>query len=670
VAEAAPEPVELPPVEALTSLPEPPEPEPDTTWHAVKRTLKRGWFDPFQAFELEVDRERFWRAQGFLFLASLFGPLLMMLLLGLIPALIFQVAAAINGFTPPNPFYEVTVYPVVFILAKGYWVAYLVLPLAVLLGGWLWAAATAWSLARNSGTDDFGKMFCILALLGSMYAPFSMFPFIRLVALAGLIWFVARRMDEYFGVTFLSLAKRGGILLLIVAAGDTWFERKVESSYTSNSELSANLSAFYNTRRKLEWPAFRTPMKITPLQALLENLGSMNPEIREKATRSALAMLSGVLDPPEDRFKVALRMAEMGNQDGMLYLARAYQSGQGVPPDSGQSLTWVGKVMENESRSLECSMALAQLLIQNKRGLEGKRMFVQLAKVHMADLAKIAAFTSRAGFGTPEAQFTWEVQNLYSSDSSNANAYSKMNSARNGYSSNGQWYGDATTLRQNLLQRLRNLDAGGTQWLYRALITEYGIATKAEPEVYGEAAVDLSSDEALENVPKNDPAALTAIGNSFAEKGNDPKAREYWRKATMALNSDNRAPNARLYLRLAESLDPAGHPILAGDKDSPEAIRCYLGFLLLDGDATTERRRAVVALKRLGVPVEADPMFCSSNAFYALCARHELAEGLVLLGSELTGGGRNRTPVNLQKAKECFQKARELGYQGPIVHTL
>lgn len=663
VAHAVLEPRELPVTTGIEEEPESP------SWRTVKKTVRRGFFDPFEAFEDKVDRERFRRSQIFLVVTSLVGPMLMTLVLGFLAALVYQAAAALSGFTPPNAFYELALYPIVYILAKGYWISYLVLPLAILVGGWAWAAVTAWNLTRDANREEFGKMFCILALLGAMYAPFTMFPFIRLVALGFLIWFVARRMTMYFDIPFFHLAKRGGLLLLILAAGYTWFERKVESSYATNSELSTNLNAIYNMRRKLDWPSFRAQKAVSPLQALMDNLGSLEPETREKATRSATAALNRAAEPPEDRFRLALRMAELGNSDGMVYLAKAYQSGQGVRADAAQSLAWIGKAVENNPKNLDYAMTMALTLIQNKRALDGKRMFVQLAKANLNELSRIGTFIRNAGLGAPETTLTWDIQNLYRQDATSSGSYSGMNTARNAYSNNGMRYTDDTSFRQVLLERLASLDRDRNQWFYRALISEYGSSATAEPETYGEAPVDLSSDEALKGVANDDPVALGQVGDQFADKGNVARAREYWLKSILAVKGDIRGRNARYYLKLAESFDPQGDSSKTAGASPRDAIRGYLGYLLLAESPGNMKIKVIDSLKRLGVSIDRDMNF-STGPFHALCAKHEVVEGLVMLGCDDMGGSVTGMPKNLAKARECFQRAKELGYQGPAIHML
>ena len=659
-------------------VPMPAEPEEEaprvpSSWGTVKTVVARGFFDPFEAFEQRVDPERFRRSQGFLVLISLVGPMLATLALGFLAAVIYQIMAAFHSVTPANPFYELALYPVVYVFVKRYWIAYLVLPSLVLLIGWLWALGTAWNLARDS-EEDFHKMFCILAMLGAMLAPFTMFPLLRLLALGVLIWYVSRRMGRYFEISFFHLVKRGGILLLILIAGYTWCERKVESYYPERSELNANLTAFYSKNQKLQWPAYGVQKVVSPIQALWDDLGSFDETVRNRSTASALAIMKHAGTAPQDRLRLAVRLAELGNAESMRFAAQAYQSGLGTPVDGGKALAWIHKAVEANPASLDLAMEEAALCFKNQRVLEGKRLFVALAKEHLDALNQITAYMAANGCGTADTKLSWEVQNLYRQEGNQA----MLNARSNGgpYGQNQYGYGngygyarpfEGPSRRDLLLERISKVNRDNTQWFFNALVSEYGTTTLAEASVYGEAAQDTTTDELLAKIGAEDTAALAEAGDRLAEKGEVVKAREYWLKASQSLTTDKRRPNARLYLCLAESHD-------AGLRATPaalprEASRYYLGYLLLTEESQVARTKALAALKRLGVLVAPD-VDVNGTPFLTLCTKYDVPEAWVMMGCNYMGDTLTHTPKNLVKARECFQKATALGYKGPAVHML
>lgn len=648
---------------------EPEEPQSPSSWGTVKEVVARGFFDPFEAFEHRIDWHRFTKSQTALVVASLVGPLLFLLVMSFVGAILYQAIAALNSFAPPNTFYELALYPLVYVLAKGYWIAYLVLPMGVLVLGWLWAAGTAWFLARDTG-EDYLKLFCILAMLGAMVAPFTMFPFFRLVVLGILIWYTARRMSGYFGIPFFHLVKRGGIPLLVCVAAYAWMERKTESFYDSPSELSASLNAFYNKKQKLVWPSFWTKSARPLYQDLYDGISSFDPDTRNRAIEKATAIMNNPRETPENRLHLALSIAATGSTVGMVFASHALETGQGVPVDLPSALGWMQKAAEADPKNLDFGLGCANLLLLNKRALEGKRMFVRLAKGNMNSLDKITLFLRKTAICSPENAIAYEIENLYRVGAS-ATRYN--NSYNNNYESDPNSYyrtphlSDELSLRNSLLERLAGLDRDGSQWFFRALISEYGTTTPASPEVYGEASAAAGEDSAAVKTDMVDPVALSSAGDHCNEKGDFMKARECWLKAASMLTSDKRLPNASLYLKLAESYDPALNR--NSQTTTREAIRFYLGHLLLVDYTTGSINKVIASLNRLGAPISPQVKL-SSLEFLSQCVKYDVPEAWVMTGCNYMGGSSYGVSKNLAKARDCFQKAKALGYRGPAVNLL
>ena len=626
-------------------------------WRAVKNVVGRGFFDPFLAFGSGVDWERFSRAQLFLFAISLVGPFAFLLVFSIFSAILYQIGAALNSVTPPNPFYELALYPLAYLFAKGYWVAYLVLPMSIFILGWIWAGMTAWNIARDSDADV-KEMFCVLAMLGSMFASFTMFPFLRLLALGFLILYMSRRMNQHFDISIMHLARRGGIFLVGMVVFYTWFERKVESCYAVSSEMSTNVNDFYFKNKKLEWPAFRVKKITTANQLLLQNLWSLDSGVREKAIVKALSVISNNAESLDARFALALRIADLGNVAGMVYASKAYQSGQGVPVDNAQALLWMHNASVASPRQLEYGLDEANLLFLNKRILDGKRRFVNLAKSNIDSLDEISSFIRKQGYGLPEYSIAWEVERLYRQN----HVSGTMTYRYTCYY--GDIYSEELNYRAELLQKLNSLDRDGTQWFYRALITEFGSESQASAEIYGESSAESEVDEFNKKIEMNDPGALLVLGDRSFDGKDLVKARSYWLKAAMSLNSDKRRVNARIYLKLAESYDPA--IVGAGHGNAREASRFYLGYLLLAEYSGASNGKTLDALKTLGVVVDKN-VDVSSFSYVSLCAKYDIPEAWAILGSYYVGGQLEGARKNPAKARECFQKAKGLGYQGPVV---
>jgi len=246
-----------------------PEPEevvpPPSRLAPVKAWIHKGYFNPAKAFEDGVDWGHFWRAQTFLFLLSLAMPFLMLLVSGFLLGIVYSIGASLNSVTSPNPIQELMIYPFIFVLTRGYWIAYLALPVGMFLTGWLWATASAWALSRGE-TDhfDFRKALAVSAMFGAMLAPFTMFPFLRYLALAVILWIFARNMEGRFQIGFWRLVGRGGLILLSAGFLYGSFERKVESLLPAGEELRTNLDAFLRQHKRMEWPSFRTKIQLNP----------------------------------------------------------------------------------------------------------------------------------------------------------------------------------------------------------------------------------------------------------------------------------------------------------------------------------------------------------------------------------------------------------------------
>ncbi|MBP1627404.1 MAG: hypothetical protein H6Q00_1879 [Holophagaceae bacterium] len=638
----------------------PVSPEPSPEWIRVKSLVGKGFFNPFKAFGDELDWGRFVRAQGFLILASLLWPILFLGITSFLSAILYHGVAALYSTTPPNSFIELAIYPVVFVFVKNYWIAYLLLPLAVLALGWLWALVVAWAVDREAGAD-FKKRFCILAMLGAMFAPFVLFSFVRLLVLILLIAYTAKRMKEHFEIDFAQMLKYAGVPLLIAAVSYSFFERRVEALFSRNSELSANLNAYYFKHRKLEWPSRAPEVMPSHSQLLYEGVGSLDPEVRQRAMQEVAGILDQSGETPEIRFRLASRLAELGNVKGMIFLAKAYRSGHGVPANPSKALDWMCRAAEKDPSDTGCQMEVADLLILNNRVLEGKRHFVSLAKNNMDSLGDISAFITGHGYGAPDRALTWDVQNLYKTEVSPAYL---SNSRYRSWEPNSM--GDKLDVKSDLLARIASLDRNGNQWFYRALVTDYASLTPADSEVYGESGAAESGEELARAMETNNPAELEALGDRFLKAGDAASARKFWLKATTVIDSDYRQTNAKFYLKLAESFDPTTQS--NASPNAQQAIRFYLGYMLLTDYSGYSKPTVFTALARLGVPLDRG-VDISSAQYLILCTKYDVPEAWAIVGSYHLGGNLKGIPKDREKARECLRRASQLGYKGPLVRT-
>jgi len=655
-------PVPLPPPpgrEIRPPTPPPVEVEPSrpSRLAPIKSLVKTGYFDPAKAFEYDVDWPRFWRAQGFLLLLSLCMPFLVLLLLGVVLGITYMTGASLYSATAPNPVHEVMLYPVVFILARGYWIAYLLLPLGLYAICWLWAALTAGLLAMGKDSDlSFGQALGVLAMLGAMLAPFTLFPFIRLLALAGFLWLLVRRMEDTFEVGFWRLVGRGGLILVGAVFLYGAFERKVESYFPAGEELRANLEGFVRQKKHLDWPSFHAKVYINPNERLFADLSDFTPQVREQAIQKALAMLKAGTETPDFRFRLAQRLAEDGQIEACLPLSRCYSAGVGTAVNLPLALDWMQKAVTAQPANLELGLEKARLLFLASRRLEGKQWLVQMAKGQMKDLGKVTAFVQKENLGQIDSTFTWDVQGLY--QQGNTSSYSGTTTTVS--TTYGTRYVSEYQTRQEVLtKKLYVNENDKSLWFYRALVAEYARSEVAGPEVYGEASTDFQTAELQQKIKEGDPVALDTLADRSAASGDVATARRYWIAATQVLNNDSRRNNVPYYLKLAESYaaeDAAKAP------DPREATKYYLATLLISSSSVRMTPIGMDPLQRLLKGRVPDP---AGQPFLDLCLKHDIPEAWVMMGDRYFNGDFPGVPKNVVKAKDCFLKAQALGYKGP-----
>ncbi|WP_243318720.1 hypothetical protein [Geothrix paludis] len=650
---------EIPPAEEVSELPHPEPnapPRRPARLEPVKNLVKQGYFDPTRAFESTVDWKRFRKAQISLFLLSLLAPFLTLLLLGFLLGVVYLTGASLYSATSPNPIYQLMLYPLVFVVARGYWLAYLALPFGLFAIGWLWAAATAWSISRlEEGTlIDFKKALSILAMLGAMLAPFTLFPFLRLLALAVILWFIVRRLEDTFDIGFWPMVGRGGLILLASVFLYGAFERKVESYFPAGEELRTNLQAFIKQKKMLEWPSFQAKVYINPNERLYADLSDFSPQVREPATQKALAMLKAGGDTPSFRFRLASRLAECGQVDAFLFLSRYYATGQGIQADPSAALDWIQRFTDARPDHLEGGLDRARLLLSNNRQLEGKRYLVGIAKRQITTLGKVTAFIQKEGLGSVDSALNTEVLSLYQFGNTTTQV-----AVYNSNSSFSRYGYETQTKQEDLLKRLYVNEHDQTLWFYRALVSEYSSSTPAGSAVYGEASSVYGQAELDQKILEEDPVAMDIAADRCASRGDLAKARQLWLSATRVLNSDHRSANVPYYLKLAGSFDPEGS---TKAPDPHEATKYYLAALLISSWQGRGSAVGMQSLQRLQPGKVPDP---KEQAFLDLCLKYEIPEAWAMMGDRYLNGDFPGVPRNQAKGRDCFLKAQALGYKGP-----
>lgn len=641
------------------------EPVRPSHFKALKVFFSKGYFDPFKAFGHRVDWKKFRKAQTFLLLLSLVTPFLTLIFTGFLLSFLYLIGASLNSVTPPNAFHELALYPLVFILTKGYWLAYLALSLGAFALGWVWAGFTAWNISRDQSDYliDFKKALSILAMVGVMAAPLTMFPFLRLVALVILLWNTTKRMHETFSISWSTFLLRGGVAFLAITFAYSWFERKVESAFPAGTELNANIEAYMRHGKKLEWPASHEKIVRPAYESVLADLNSFDATVREEATRKALAIVKSGQEAPAVRFQLAKRVADLGQPDAMVLTSRAFREGRGTPANLASAIEWMHKAVQANPKQLDIRLEEAELLMLNKRTLDGKRLFVGIAKDNMSNtenycLSKIAEFIQGKGFGKSDSGLHSQIQDLYQT------AYSPVsNYYDNYYDGNSRYrrYDTGNSTRDNLLRKLNSDSRGNEYWFYRALVAERGQDGPAEPSVYGEETVAISESALAQRIESGDPVAMEIAGDKSYRDGDVDRARELWLKAALLLNSDNRMANAPFYLKLSESYDPT---TAKKKPDSRMATKYYLASLLVSSGQREESPTLIRALHRLGVATVPDSQ---SQAFIDMCLKHDIAEAWAVMGGRYLNGDSAGVPRNATRARDCFLKAQSLGYRGPLV---
>ncbi len=644
------------------------EPEPPSHFKALRKFFSKGYFDPFKAFGHRVDWKKFRKAQTFLFLISLVAPFLALIFTGFLLSFLYLIGASLNSVTPPNAFHELALYPLVFTLAKGYWLAYLALSVGAFAFGWIWAVFTAWNISRDQSDYliDFKKALGILAMVGVMAVPLTMFPFLRLLALVILLWNTTKRMHETFSIGWSTFLLRGGVAFLAVTFAYSWFERKVESTFPAGTELNSNIEAYVRHGRKLEWPASHQKIVRPAYEGVLANLNSFDATVREEAARKAMATIKAGQESLAARFQLAKRVADLGQPEAMIYTSRAYRDGLGTTANLPSAIDWLHKAVLANPKQLDIRLEEAELMMLNKRPLEGKRLFVGIAKDNMSNsdstcLYKIADFIQKKGFGKMDNSFHSQIQDFYQS------AYvSGSNYSDNYYNGNARYRrGDnGSSVRENLLRKLNSDGLGGEYWFYRALVAERGQDGPAEPSVYGEETLAVSDAAIAQRAESGDPVAMEIAGDKSYHEGDVDRARDLWLKAALSLNSDDRRINAPFYLKLSESYDPD----TAKKKPDPRmATKYYLASILVSSGQREESRPVLDALRRLGMASVPD---CQSQAFLDICLKYDIVEAWAVMGGRCLIGDSAGVPKNTARARDCFLKAQSMGYRGPLVFKI
>lgn len=644
------------------------EPESPLHFKALKRFFSKGYFDPFKAFGHRVDWKKFRKAQTFLFLLSLVTPFLALIFTGFLLSFLYLIGASLNSITPPNAFHELALYPLIFILTKGYWLAYLALPVGAFALGWVWACFTAWNISRDQSDYliDFNKALSILAMVGVMAVPLTMFPFLRLVALVVLLWYATKRMHETFSVNWSTFLLRGGVAFLAVTFAYSWFERKVESVFPNGAELKSNIEAYVRHGKKLEWPAFREKIVHPAYEGVLANLNSFDATVREEAAREAMATVKAGQESPAVRFQLVKRVADLGQPEAMILTSRAFREGQGTTANLPSAIEWMHKAVQANPKQLDIHLEEAEMLMLDKRTLDGKRLFVSIAKDNMSNtenscLNRIAEFIQKKGFGKLDSGFHSQIQDLYqSTNAPTSNYYDNYSDGNSRY----RRYETGSSARENLLRKLNSNSRGNEYWFYRALVAERGQDGPAEPSVYGEETQAISESALAQRVESGDPVAMEIAGDKSYRNGDVNRARDLWLKAALSLNSDDRRINAPFYLKLSESYDPD----TAKKNSNPRmAIKYYLASILVSSGQREESKPVINSLRRLGMPSVPDSQ---SQAFIDICLKYDIVEAWAVMGGRYLNGDSAGVPKNPARARDCFLKAQSLGYRGPLVFKI
>ncbi len=534
-----------PPVLPLL-MPGSPLVEPPAIFRRLLAFLRIGFFDPFARFAFRVDRPAFLRGQGFLVALSLASPILSLVLGGIALALVHYGIHTLHPASAPAPFHRVALFPAAFVVVKGYWVAYLLLPLALLVVAWVWSAVTAWALVRGGGSlMDFRRGFASLATLGAMLGPFALFPFFRLLALGVLVWFSAKRLKETFAIPVGRFLGLGGSALVVAALGWGGFERWLEGCYPATPSLAAEMEGLRSTGT-LEWPT-RTPKKVPSKgEKILEELGTASGDPLKAAQARAWSHASYAFESPALRFAIMLKLAELGHAEAMLATVQNYRKGLGVAANLAEAEGWARRILAADPRHFQARMEEALLVVLRGERLAGKRRLVALAKEQPEFLGKVATFLEQENLGKANSMLTGMLSSLYMNVSAGRYESYQYNRGR-------PWEDGA-----NISRRIVDLEADGHScWFYNALLTEYRIMGEADPSTYGESLQDGAPGELEKKAADGDLTALEILADRCVQQSRLPNARQYWLQAVASLNSDTRSSNGPFYLKLAESYDPA-----------------------------------------------------------------------------------------------------------------
>ncbi|HEX9081525.1 MAG TPA: hypothetical protein VF768_04545, partial [Holophagaceae bacterium] len=449
------------------------------------------------------------------------------------------------------------------------------------------------------------------------------------------------------------LVGRGGLLLLAAAFLYGAFERRVESHFPGGEDLKANLYAFVNQKKMLEWPSFQAKVYVSPNERLYEDLSDFNAGLREQAVTKAMGILKNGSESPEFRFRIANRMAGNGQVEAYPYLSRCYAEGLGTSADPDAALAWMQKFTDASPGNLDAGMERARLLVRNGRRLDGKRYLVGMAKGQISQVPRLAEFIQKEGLGRSDRTFNFEVVNLYQQ----GNPTSTVGMYPGGPGQPRYIY-ETQTKQESLRKTLYQNDRDQSLWFYRALVAEYASGT-AGAEVYGEASSDLAQAELDQKAMEGDPVAMDILADRRARDGDILAARRLWLSATQALNNDNRYANAAYYMKLAGSYDPAES---TQAPDVQQATKYYLAALLVSTWHGRTRPIGRGSLERLHPGKIPDAL---GQPFLDLCLRHDIPEAWFMMGDRYLNGDFPGVPRNAGRALDCFRKARTLGYQSP-----
>jgi hypothetical protein len=277
-----------------------------------------------------------------------------------------------------------------------------------------------------------------------------------------------------------------------------------------------------------------------------------------------------------------------------------------------------------------------------------------MAKTQVESINKFTEFIQKEGLGQNNSNFNYEIQSLY--QNGNTTNYVGNYNRTSGSPSYGY---TSQTKQEDLLKRLYTNENDPSLWFYRAMVVEFNRSSAAGPDIYGEGLSDLGKSELDQKIQEGDPVAMDILADRYARDGDFVRARQYWLAAVRVLDNDNRYSNVSYYLKLAESYDPSEN---ANTPDPVQATRYYLSALLISSWQSRGNGVGLKPLQRLQIEKIPDPM---SQAFLDLCLKYNVPEAWAMMGDRYLNGDFPGVAKNPLKGRDCFLKARALGYKGP-----